>query len=73
MCEGLLFCKVLMCSAVSFLYTSRSEGGGGVKWLFQLQGLGFGTSSWVCCVGCIWGLFVVGPFQVLKYVCQSCL
>jgi hypothetical protein len=26
--EGLLFsCKVLMCSAVSFLYTSRSEGG----------------------------------------------
>jgi len=27
-CEGLLFfCKVLMCSAVSFLYTSHSEGG----------------------------------------------
>ena len=26
-CEGLLFCKVLMRSAVSFLYTSRSEEG----------------------------------------------
>ena len=69
-------CAVLLSSAVlvnyGFVRPFTVLKGGGVKWQFLLLGRGFESSSWVCCVSCIWVLSVTRSFPVQRKLCQSC-
>jgi len=60
-----------MRSAVSFLYTSQSEGGRVVLLQFQFLRPSSVSNFLACCVNCIQALSVVGliPAQILLYPC----